>query len=406
MDMNSKLFGASGKSVLIVFGDRSLGGTSRSAYVAGKAWRRIGYKVLFHPFLPIHAGRLTAFTNVGDLIDDLAEVNWEIVEAVHYHHGAWSPRQLQAAETLLNSVAGLSKAPLLITNNIFAVRDQFLDAWPAERATCVLGSWAAEQYRANSGLRYRRDPFVVPNSQDDGFFRPPTEDERRDARAELGLGDEPCLLRLGSPHQGKWSRAYLALASAASEVNVRLVLVGLPSQLRADLESNDSAMCLDPIESDELLRKWYWAADAFVLDAERGESFGNVLFESMLCGTPVVYRAHIFRDNTPWELRGAKGFAYSVSASNWVQSSLRAVSDLTGEAGSLTDIDTIRGRYGIESVAAQLSRIIELAQQTSSNLATAAPVRLRPSVAERAAILVRHNPAVSFLKELALQRTK
>lgn len=393
--------------ILVVFSDSSLGGTSRSACLAGVAWKSRGYKVVFCSLSPIHPGRLASFDSVGSVISSLSVVNWSEVSAVHYHHGAWASGQVHAANNLIASVRGIERVPPLITNNIFAVEDSILAKWPGQRVTGVLGVWAAEQFRANSGHR-SNVPFIIPNPQDSDFFHAPTGMEREDARALLGI-DGPCLLRIGSPHYSKWSPDYVALIDAANAAGIQTILVGVPDRLRLELDGRPNLRIIDAINDDVQLRNLYWASDVFTVDALRGESFGNVIFESLLCGTPVVYRARVFRDNTPWELRRTNGFYYERRIRSWIGSSLYLSIKNRGRGLVRVDADAVAESYSIAAVAEKLNEIICIMQASSSRHKVVSENRqrfLNPSFLDKIRIRVRHNPLVSKIKQRALARTE
>lgn len=391
-------------TIAIVFSDSSLGGTSRSALLAGQAWAQQGYRVTFVPLLPIHPDRVWSFSAVGEIAEveeaDLAHVN-----AVHLHHGAWSAERLQHVRALIRSNAEAEQMPPLITNNIFAVRDAVLDEWRGVKALGVLGRWAAEQHMlANLMTHARRLPWTVGNAQDTAFFRPPLQEEREDARAALGLRNEKVILRVGSPSEAKWSGHYTRLVAAAEEATV--VLVGAPPSLRKALSRVRNVRVVSPIANDEDLRQFYWASDVFSINAARGESFGNVILEALLTGLPVVYRARPYRDNTPWQLNGLQGFHYATTDNKWVSMTLKTAKEASVQRQLvLAHRPSLVAEYSLEGVGRVLREILAAAEaaEPGTEYVWPFPSASRPKVMDRARISVGHNPLIALAKEARLR---
>ncbi|HEX3623277.1 MAG TPA: glycosyltransferase [Acidimicrobiales bacterium] len=139
---------------------------------------------------------------------------------------------------------------------------------------------------------------VVPPGVDHHLFLP---GDRRAARAELGLGDEPVLLFVGRIQPLKGADVAVRALAALPQRHATLVLVGGPSgpdgeaelgrlhDLVATLSLGDRVRFVAPLPHGELTA-YYRAADVCLVPS-RSESFGLVALEAASCGTPVVAAA-------------------------------------------------------------------------------------------------------------------
>lgn len=388
--------------ILLVHADTSFGGTSRSALQFARAWARTGRPVHVLTLAHDTPGREADSDTGVHEVAGLDAVPWEDIAIVHLHHWNWARDERERVQELIATVRALPHPPRLLTNNIFSSPDTALRDWPAPAAVGVLGTWSAHQYLTAMTGRPHPHPFVIANPQDLALFRPPSPDERAAARTRLGLGSERVLLRVGSPLENKWSPAYAALARAVAEARMRLVLVSPPDGVRAAVAGIEGTSVLDRIRDDDLMRDWYWAADAFALDAERGESFGNVILEALGAGLPVVYRGRPLRDNTPWEFRDLPGFTYVTGRAAWVRACLDAARTGRDPGRTSRDVARIEARYSIEAVSGQLARAAEAldAAPVTQSLVDAAGLgrRAELDVLHRAAVALRHNPAAALVK--------
>lgn len=389
--------------VLVVFFDSSLGGTCRSALQMGKVWKELDYEVEFFAAKGTHPERKQLFAKIGTLIESVEQVDWDSLQVVNFHHGSWSPGLNTVAEMVVQRANGSTSRATLLTNNIFAVRDEVFNHWRGNRITGVLGFWAMHQYRAVSGSGAARSA-IVPNPQDDSLFRPPSTSERDAARRRLNFSDSRYALRIGSPNTDKWSTTYTSLTKLVIADGHRAVYVGVPPDLAKSIETIQPGLCLPTCGDDLYIRDLYWASDVFVLDSRRGESFGNVALEALLCGLPVVYRARPYRDNTPWELRNVPGFTYVRGRKAWLRKCLQL---LTKE--NFVDYDVIARSYGTEAVQNTVRSIIKGTTQSEATLNSAAIGRhavsdLQISALDKLRIKILHNPVLARVKERRIKR--
>lgn len=380
--------------VLLVFSDSTLGGTSRSAIMAARAWNLVGRSVTFLPGRETHPDRTSEMLELGPVVDVSELAGLPRHNIVHFHHGSWSRDQLAIADHLNSWSKSVGSAPLLISHNVFGVPDPVLRGWCGPRVVGTPTIWSKAQYLAASGP-YRRVPVaVVPNAQDLSTFRPPTPAERMRSRERLGFspGDQ-VIARLGSPHDVKWHVAYIDLVERMP--GTKFLFVGAPPWL-ADLGPNVLAM--EQIASVERVRDFYWAADVFAHAAERGESFGNVLLESVASGTRVVTMARPTRDNGPWEFGQRLAGVASVRPRGWIQRVQIARSEAYTPEQRQADLSTLSHYYSLEALARILG---EIAASPSRKRRSSAGPRL--GLRDWAAVSVRHNQFAGLAKRVRLR---
>jgi glycosyltransferase involved in cell wall biosynthesis len=132
---------------------------------------------------------------------------------------------------------------------------------------------------------------VVPNGINTARFRPPTEEERREARDRLGISSShKTILFVGRLDIAmKGCDDFLRIvAKLPSDYKGRMVGTGPDLQALKNLAVQlKIADRVDFVGHQADTRTYYWAADAFLLTS-RYEPFGLVLLEAVACGLPAV----------------------------------------------------------------------------------------------------------------------
>lgn len=141
---------------------------------------------------------------------------------------------------------------------------------------------ASDLYLSQSRLLGFYDGAVsfAPPGVSLSFDSLPVEDSRNDA---------PYFLFVGKPaNSGKGFQVLLnAWRNVYKETGVELFIAGdIPSS--ASYIKEPGCKALGYVDNDRVLTSYYQHAQATVLPSVSGESFGMVLAESLVCGTPVI----------------------------------------------------------------------------------------------------------------------
>jgi glycosyltransferase involved in cell wall biosynthesis len=123
---------------------------------------------------------------------------------------------------------------------------------------------------------------VVRNGVDTAHFRPPSADERRNARDRFGIGEgERVLLYFGRDIEVKGGDI---LWQALDRQRVVLLGVGLPERAIAEFSARVRTIAL-PFAGDAA--PLYWAADTLVMPSRR-EGAPYAMLEALCTGLPVI----------------------------------------------------------------------------------------------------------------------
>jgi glycosyltransferase involved in cell wall biosynthesis len=162
--------------------------------------------------------------------------------------------------------------------------------------TVVTGTASlADRYSQTYGIPRER-MTVLPNEIDLEWFKPAPENERRRARAELGMNEDERLVlsihRLSPIRRTSLYVPSVPLAVLREEERARFVLAGGgPDEagLRNELQRaglRDRVQILGPVPHDDV-RDFYAAADVFMMPSYT-EGFPRVLLEAMAMGVPIA----------------------------------------------------------------------------------------------------------------------
>lgn len=151
---------------------------------------------------------------------------------------------------------------------------------------------------------------IVPNGADTSAFVRASGKDVRAFKAQYGIPENSLVVgRIGQFHLTKWSPVLINAFNrlAKKYTNLHLLLVNPSDPIREQAAASPFSaqiVIIDKIIGDAALSVAYSSMDVFALAADQGESFGNVLAESMLCEVPVVTLSTPWQDNSQGDVVG------------------------------------------------------------------------------------------------------
>jgi glycosyltransferase involved in cell wall biosynthesis len=267
--------------------------------------------------------------------------------------------------------AGVPRRFAVVETNHFARVD-----WSADRELADLqiqiSRWCMWQWRRwGRGLPERPLGVVVPHMVRHDAFYPASPERRAAFRAAHAIPPDAVLLgRLGQPLEGYWPWSLLHSFEhvARRHPQAFLLLVGYPDSLQGRLDRLAPAVRARVrrvafIHGDGGLRDCYSALDLFLHVTRMGDTFGLVLCESMLCGTPVVTLSTPARGNAQLEVVGhERGGLVCADLSAVPRAVQRLIDDPSlrarlGEQGGAW----VRRELEPQRITSKLLRVLELA---------------------------------------------
>ncbi|MCK8610147.1 glycosyltransferase family 4 protein [Agromyces sp. C10] len=285
---------------------------------------------------------------------------------------------------ILAAMRARGNAAWLMIRNPFHIfihlRDRIRYRGRTHRAVVVLSRQDVSELHESYGRVHPR-LVQIPNGVDLERFRPPTPDERAEARDALGL-DAADRVALFIGHEFHRKGLRYAIEGLRSAPSVLLLVVGGSDDIIA--EANRMARSLGVGERVLFvgprhdLAPFLSASDVFVLPSAY-EANALVVLEALASGLPVVttpvgYAPEIIVD-------GVNGHLVDRDPER-VGARLQQVADLDDDE---LDAYRVRARASVEghSWRATAARYLELAEQLAAERATATPRRRPPRVATR-----------------------
>jgi len=288
-----------------------------------------------------------------------AALRWK-PDVVHVHReGPADPRTAAFLRAVKSAGREASAAPVgVMETNVFGRVDYSVDARHID-VHFLLSRWCLWKWRRWGSLASQPLGIVLPNLVMHGDFTPIQPGLRAQFRARWQIPSAALLFgRIGSPIESKWSRETLDAfaAHAAQNPDSWLLLVAIPAALRERLTAlperiRSRVVVIDFLHGDAALREAYGSMDVFLHSAQIGESFGMVLAESLLCGTPVITLSTPAKDNSQLEVVGHEhGGLVAASLSGMIDAMSRLRNAAERERYARLGAASIVERYGPQAL--------------------------------------------------------
>jgi glycosyltransferase involved in cell wall biosynthesis len=280
--------------ILTLVCDLNKGGVQRAAQVFAEAYKKLEHdsRILTLYGLGHRFEEIKDYFKIWQGLDDdnLREIKEWGPEVIHIHsHGP----KAEDISRLFNFLP-IEKIKI-IEQNVFSKPSPWMDK---VHISFQFSYWALWLYQLRGGDMSRAQIIFNP-VYSDKFIRQDFA-SIADFKKRHNIPKEAFVIgRIGQAEVGKWSVMLIDIFNCLAKIhaNVYLIVVNPPTNIvKAIAKSNykNRIRNIEIINGDENLSIAYSSFDLMLHIAEMGESFGYVLAESILCGTPVVTL------NTPW----------------------------------------------------------------------------------------------------------
>lgn len=293
--------------ILIVVSDLEKGGVQRASVNFAKGFKSLGCDA-----------KLFAYNSCGIRKKDLIEENIDFFVSQSKENKIkikkWRPNlifiQSNGAPKFLFEfilfIRNEIKEAKIFEKNVFSKPSPWEDLIDASFQMSYWGKWRyIKRYWGN-----KKKVYVVPNAVDVKRFSPCNKSLVSNLKTELGLPHQDIILgRVGQLYPSKWSLLLIDLFENIKEEfeHISLLLVNPPKEIIRRVNQSiysKNIVIIDEIHDDQKLSNVYSTIDIFILIADIGESFGNVIAESLLCETPVITLSTPWADNAQCEVVG------------------------------------------------------------------------------------------------------
>ncbi len=292
--------------ILKLVNDLGYGGTQRCAQNYAIKLKRKGHDVfmLAYSELGPRAAELEKEEIPVMLLKSLEEVQSRIhvnPDVIHIHReGAYN----KLTTELLVKLRDDFPQTAIVETNVFSRVDWFLPRGTID-LHFQLSDWCLIKYlKWAQGIDYDAATMVVPNLFDDEKFVISSDAEINAFLYENNIPEGSVVFgRVGQSIESKWNTCVIDAFRQADIQNSYLVLVSAPPSHINKVERlppkiKNRVRLIDFIKNDIELNRAYSSFDFFVHASKIGESFGMVLVESILCGTPVITLSTPLKDNS------------------------------------------------------------------------------------------------------------
>lgn len=288
--------------ILTIVVDLDKGGTQRAAQVFTEAYKELG-----------HDSRILSLYGLGlryEEIKDFIKVYLSASEINLKEIKQWSPDIIHihshgVKEEDINKIFDLfsGSSVKFIETNVFSAPSAWEDKLDF---SFQLSSWALWLYTMRGGNQSKS--VVVPYPVKCDNFIPASLDEVNKFKKQYNIPQDSFVIgRIGQTDHAKWSPMLIDVFNKLSKItpNLYLVIINAPHnvlQVAAKSPFKKNIIHIPKIYGDKDLSIAYSVFDLMIHIAEKGESFGYVLAESILCKTPVITLSTPWADNSQGEV--------------------------------------------------------------------------------------------------------
>lgn len=338
--------------ILTVIYNLEKGGTQRAAQVFAEGYKELGYD-----------SRVLTLYGQGSRYNELKKKDFIIYTGLNGTNISkileWSPDIIHIHSHgpehgdiiyLLDSLEVCNSK--IVETNVFST----VSSWSNKiDLSFQLSTWCQWLYSLRGGDNEKN--VYVPYPVKTESFSRVSKDIINEFRMEYNIPLDAFVIgRIGQSFSGKWSYTIIELFNSVALINdkVYLVLVNPPANILSLADESlyrDRIIHIESIYGDQNLSIAYSSFDVMYMGVEQGESFGMVIPEAILCGTPVISLATPWADNSQCEVTGNNIGGYVV---NNVKSAINIINKMISQSNQYDPkkgIAYIKEKYDYLNVA-------------------------------------------------------
>lgn len=352
--------------ILTVVMDLDFGGTQRAAQVFAEAYHELGNdsKILSLYGLGSRLVELKKEVIVYDGISFIENIKQWSPDLVHFHStGLKEEDVFYIIDKIDNSLCKF------VETNVFSEPTPWVSYLDQ---SFQLSTWANWIYQIRGGNPKKSK--IVANPIKIESFQPASEIEIKSFKSSINIPDDSIVIgRIGQAFNGKWSSLLIHVFNELANIygNLYLVIVNAPDEILSLVKSsefNSRIRYIPKIIGDKPLSVAYSSMDAMLHIAEQGESFGIVLCECILSGTPVVTLSTPWNDNSQCEVVGHNRGGIIANTKKGIIIAVQSIIENKANIALDLRINEIREEYGhIKIAKTALNSLYDLKSRDDTN---------------------------------------
>ena len=332
-------------NILTLVWSIGLGGTERAAVNYAIAYKKVGVdsRVLV---LGEGLERKVELLSAGVAVTSLVENKLPEIEVIE-EFKTWMPDIIHIhnfSKALLGYIKKIkAEKTKIVETNVFS-RPNYTKDYEIVDASFQLTYWGLWKYHYSmKGAKQRPVEKVVPYLVDTKNFKMPGRQKIDEFLSAIEIPKDAFIIgRIGQPHISKWDEKIIEVIEKTVKPGnyIYYLLVGLPGKIKIQIDRLPSFIrsrvkCIDEIHGDDQLSVYYHSLSLFAHISKIGESFGYVLAESMVCGTPVITLSTPLKDNGQFEVVGNNIGGFCVAG---VSGFIKKINELYNDKNLLKDM--------------------------------------------------------------------